>query len=125
MSESNNEVALRKVYELRVVMDEQEKELRDYCADKKKYKGIIVGLDEWIEDGKKFLKTVEKDLQKLKYNKENRFRIAVYLGRYPSLFSHLSNQDNSKEEEIRSRYNALLSISEQVKNYLKELKRGQ
>lgn len=124
MSESNNEIALRKVYELRVVMDKQEKELRDYCTGKKKYKDIINGLDEWVEGDKRFLNKVEKDLQRLKYSKKNQFRIAVYLGRYSSLFSHLSNQDNSKESEIRSRYSALLNIPEQVKSYLGELMRG-
>lgn len=123
----NGMLVLDTLEDLDLLIESEKQELYEQFGKYKKYSNQLTILEEWdVKDSTKFIYDIEKLIEGNKLNIDNEYRLAVYIGRYPSYFYSISNLlDNNKEEALKERLKLLTSIEKQIKRYTKELENNQ
>lgn len=109
--------------DLRNLLESETQELYSQFSKYKKYKKQLEELEEWsLGETTTFISEVEKIIKKNRLDVDSEYRLAVYVGRYPSYFYSIKNlQDNNQEGILKNRLKVLTQIEEQVLNYLSVL----
>lgn len=123
----NGMLVLDTLEDLDLLIESEKQELYEQFGKYKKYSNQLTILEEWdVKDSTKFIYDIEKLIEGNKLNIDNEYRLAVYIGRYPSYIYSISNLlDNNKEEALKERLKLLTSIEKQIKRYTKELENNQ
>lgn len=120
----NGIMALEALEDLRLVVEAETQDLYEQFGKYKKYSEQLEELEEWDnQDTTEFIGDIEGQVKKKELHLDSEYRLAVYVGRYPSLFHTLrdTNFTGSREESLKRRLEALKSIQVQVEEYLQVL----
>ena len=119
---ANGELVLATLEDLKILLEAEAQELHEQFSKYKKYKKELAELEEWEKgDTTGFIDDVESLIRKNRLSKDNEYRLAVYMGRYPSYFFTIKNRGNTSETMLKDRLLALKEIEAAVESYVKVL----
>lgn len=116
---ANGQMVLNALGDLRDLFESESQYLHEQFSKYKKYNNQLIELEQWEKlDTNGFIDTLEKDMKKNRFNKDSEYRLAVYVGRYPSLFITLGKQEWDREAELKERLKQLMLVEESILNYV-------
>lgn len=119
---ANGGLVLGTLEDLEILIEAETQELHEQFSKYKKYEKELKDLEEWeMGDTTGFIGGIEKLIKSNKLSKDNEYRLAVYIGRYPSYFISINDQGLSRGEALRDRLLILKTLSSEIDEYIKVL----
>lgn len=119
---ANGELVLATLVDLENLIESESQELHEQFSKYKKYEKELAELELWeAGDTTGFIGEVENLVRKKKLDRDNLYRMSVYIGRYPSYFTTIKGWDKTREEILADRLEILQSIAPAVLGYAKVL----